>query len=92
LVGTEFKTTSPSWRPPSLRPFLLSLSYSLSPSFSLFLLFFVFTEFKTGEHGHLAIVQEANREYADRDPFYEAIGVVTLEDIIEEIIQQVNKG
>lgn len=42
-------------------------------------------EFKKG-HSHLAMVQRVNSE-GDGDPFYEAIGIVTLEDILEEIIQ-----
>lgn len=42
-------------------------------------------EFKKG-HSHLAVVQRVNSE-GDLDPFYEAIGIVTLEDILEEIIQ-----
>ena len=42
-------------------------------------------EFKSGQ-SHLAVVQRVNNE-GDGDPFYEAIGIVTLEDILEEIIQ-----
>ncbi|XP_068746703.1 metal transporter CNNM2-like [Montipora capricornis] len=42
-------------------------------------------EFKKG-HSHLAVVQCVNNE-GSGDPFYEAIGIVTLEDILEEIIQ-----
>jgi len=47
----------------------------------------MFDEFKSGEKGHLALVQEVNND-GDSDPFYETVGLVTLEDIIEEIIQQ----
>ena len=47
----------------------------------------MFDEFKSGEKGHLALVQEVNND-GDADPFYETVGLVTLEDIIEEIIQQ----
>ena len=47
----------------------------------------MFDEFKSGEKGHMAVVQEVNSE-GDGDPFYEAVGLVTIEDIIEEIIQQ----
>merc|ERR1719508_39813 len=46
----------------------------------------MFNEFKSGEKGHLAVVQEINNE-GEGDPFYETVGLVTLEDIIEEIIQ-----
>lgn len=42
-------------------------------------------EFKKG-HSHLAVVHRVNNE-GSGDPFYEAIGIVTLEDILEEIIQ-----
>lgn len=42
-------------------------------------------DFKKG-HSHLAVVQRVNSE-GSGDPFYEAIGIVTLEDILEEIIQ-----
>ena len=47
----------------------------------------MFNEFKSGEKGHMAFIQEVN-DTGDGDPFYETIGLVTLEDIIEEIIQQ----
>lgn len=35
---------------------------------------------------HLAIVQRVNNE-CKGDPFYEVLGVVTLEDVIEELIK-----
>ncbi|KAF5911351.1 hypothetical protein HPG69_019720 [Diceros bicornis minor] len=43
----------------------------------------------TGEatgKSHLAIVQRVNNE-GEGDPFYEVLGIVTLEDVIEEIIK-----
>ncbi|XP_019635755.1 PREDICTED: metal transporter CNNM4-like isoform X13 [Branchiostoma belcheri] len=42
-------------------------------------------EFRKG-HSHMAFVQRVNSE-GEGDPFYEMIGVVTLEDVIEEIIK-----
>ncbi|KAI4816919.1 hypothetical protein KUCAC02_009219 [Chaenocephalus aceratus] len=49
---------------------------------------------KTGRHAggvkkgnsHMAIVQKVNNE-GEGDPFYEVLGLVTLEDVIEEIIK-----
>ncbi|GJD05679.1 Metal transporter CNNM2 [Galdieria sulphuraria] len=41
-------------------------------------------EFKSGR-GHLAVVYKVNNE-GPTDPFYQNIGIVTLEDVIEEII------
>ncbi|XP_072413219.1 metal transporter CNNM1 isoform X2 [Chiloscyllium punctatum] len=45
----------------------------------------VLEDFKKGK-SHLAIVQRVNNE-GEGDPFYEVMGIVTLEDIIEEIIK-----
>ncbi|XP_039088334.1 metal transporter CNNM3 [Hyaena hyaena] len=45
----------------------------------------VLEEFKRG-NSHLAIVQRVNNE-GEGDPFYEVLGLVTLEDVIEEIIK-----
>ncbi|NXG11586.1 CNNM4 protein, partial [Sakesphorus luctuosus] len=42
-------------------------------------------EFKQGK-SHLAIVHKVNNE-GEGDPFYEVLGLVTLEDVIEEIIK-----
>ncbi|XP_053274847.1 LOW QUALITY PROTEIN: metal transporter CNNM1-like [Pleuronectes platessa] len=42
-------------------------------------------EFKKGK-SHLAVVQRVNNE-GEGDPFYEVMGIVTLEDVIEEIIK-----
>ncbi|XP_039624229.1 metal transporter CNNM3 isoform X2 [Polypterus senegalus] len=42
-------------------------------------------EFKKGK-SHMAIVQKVNNE-GEGDPFYEVLGLVTLEDVIEEIIR-----
>eukprot|EP00118_Oscarella_pearsei_P011896 m.83533 g.83533 ORF g.83533 m.83533 type:complete len:707 (+) comp36353_c0_seq2:67-2187(+) len=38
------------------------------------------------ERNHMAIVKRVNDE-GENDPFYEVVGVITLEDVIEEIIQ-----
>ncbi|RXM27401.1 Metal transporter CNNM2 [Acipenser ruthenus] len=40
----------------------------------------------TAGKSHLAIVQRVNNE-GEGDPFYEVLGIVTLEDVIEEIIK-----
>ncbi|XP_072534081.1 metal transporter CNNM1 isoform X1 [Salminus brasiliensis] len=45
----------------------------------------VLEQFKKGKN-HLAIVQRVNNE-GEGDPFYEVMGIVTLEDVIEEIIK-----
>lgn len=42
-------------------------------------------EFKTGK-SHMAFIRRVIDD-GDRDPIYEIIGIVTLEDVIEEIIQ-----
>ncbi|XP_045128204.1 unextended protein-like isoform X1 [Portunus trituberculatus] len=47
----------------------------------------MFKEFKEGNKGHMAFVQCVNSE-GDCDPFYEVLGLVTLEDVIEELIQE----
>uniref|UniRef100_A0A1B0D3X4 Uncharacterized protein n=1 Tax=Phlebotomus papatasi TaxID=29031 RepID=A0A1B0D3X4_PHLPP len=46
----------------------------------------MFKQFKEGNKGHMAFVHRVNSE-GDGDPFYETIGLVTLEDVIEEMIQ-----
>ncbi|XP_011502174.1 PREDICTED: metal transporter CNNM4 isoform X2 [Ceratosolen solmsi marchali] len=46
----------------------------------------MFKQFKEGHKGHMAFVQRVNSE-GEGDPFYEVIGLVTLEDVIEELIQ-----
>lgn len=46
----------------------------------------IFKEFKEGRKGHMAFVHRVNRE-GEGDPFYETVGLVTLEDVIEELIQ-----
>ncbi|XP_048474662.1 metal transporter CNNM3 [Rhincodon typus] len=45
----------------------------------------VLEEFKKGK-SHMAMVQKVNNE-GDGDPFYEVLGLVTLGDVIEEIIK-----
>lgn len=39
-----------------------------------------------GIKGHMAFVHRVNSE-GEGDPFYETIGLITLEDVIEELIQ-----
>ncbi|KAJ2938677.1 hypothetical protein O0L34_g12004 [Tuta absoluta] len=46
----------------------------------------MFKQFKDGHKGHMAFVHRINSE-GEGDPFYETIGLVTLEDVIEEMIQ-----
>ncbi|KAB0803311.1 hypothetical protein PPYR_00281 [Photinus pyralis] len=46
----------------------------------------MFKTFKEGNKGHMAFVQRVNSE-GELDPFYETIGLITLEDVIEELIQ-----
>uniref|UniRef100_A0A182PE21 CNNM transmembrane domain-containing protein n=1 Tax=Anopheles epiroticus TaxID=199890 RepID=A0A182PE21_9DIPT len=46
----------------------------------------MFKEFKTGEFGHMAFVHNVNSD-GEGDPFYYTLGLITLEDVIEELIQ-----
>jgi CBS domain containing-hemolysin-like protein len=39
-----------------------------------------------GSRGHMAFVQKVNDE-GPGDPYYETIGVVTMEDVLEELLQ-----
>ncbi|KAF0034278.1 hypothetical protein F2P81_014344 [Scophthalmus maximus] len=59
------------------RPLLLSRSLPVTLSLQL--------KVADGK-SHLAIVQKVNNE-GEGDPFYEVLGLVTLEDVIEEIIK-----
>jgi len=45
----------------------------------------VLRELKTGR-SHMALVRDVNNSVDDQDPFYELKGIITLEDIIEEIL------
>uniref|UniRef100_A0A7S3LGG6 CNNM transmembrane domain-containing protein n=1 Tax=Amphora coffeiformis TaxID=265554 RepID=A0A7S3LGG6_9STRA len=45
----------------------------------------VLRDLKQGK-SHMALVQDVNNEDESKDPFYEVKGIITLEDIIEEII------
>ncbi len=45
----------------------------------------VLRELKTGRT-HMALVRDVNNEDENQDPFYEIKGIITLEDIIEEIL------
>uniref|UniRef100_A0A182J2L4 Uncharacterized protein n=1 Tax=Anopheles atroparvus TaxID=41427 RepID=A0A182J2L4_ANOAO len=46
----------------------------------------MFREFKSGKIGHMAFIQSVNSD-GDGDPFYETHGLITFEDVIEELIQ-----
>ncbi|XP_046658340.1 unextended protein isoform X2 [Homalodisca vitripennis] len=46
----------------------------------------LFKQFKEGIKGHMAFVHRVNNE-GEGDPFYETVGLITLEDVIEELIQ-----
>ncbi|XP_050438550.1 unextended protein isoform X2 [Adelges cooleyi] len=46
----------------------------------------LFKQFKEGIKGHMAFVHRVNNE-GEGDPFYETVGIITLEDVIEELIQ-----
>jgi metal transporter CNNM len=45
----------------------------------------VLRELKLGR-SHMALVRDVNKEDDSQDPFYEVRGIITLEDIIEEIL------
>ena len=38
------------------------------------------------ERSHIAIVRSVNDKDTTRDPFYETCGIITMEDILEEIL------
>lgn len=52
----------------------------------LLLIEYAYLSIDSGHKGHMAFVQRVNNE-GEGDPFYEVIGLVTLEDVIEELIQ-----
>lgn len=45
----------------------------------------VLRELKQGR-SHMALVRDVNKNDSDQDPFYEIKGIITLEDVIEEIL------
>lgn len=46
----------------------------------------IILDFDVGIKGHMAFVHRVNNE-GEGDPFYETVGIITLEDVIEELIQ-----
>ncbi|CAL8077533.1 unnamed protein product [Orchesella dallaii] len=47
---------------------------------------FMFKAFREGSRGHMAFVQRVNDE-GPGDPYYETVGMLTMEDVLEEILQ-----
>lgn len=47
---------------------------------------YMFRTFREGSRGHMAFVQRINDE-GPGDPFYQTIGLVTFEDVLEELLQ-----
>ncbi|ODM89958.1 Metal transporter CNNM4 [Orchesella cincta] len=47
---------------------------------------FMFKAFREGSRGHMAFVQRVNDD-SSGDPIYETIGMLTMEDVLEEILQ-----
>ncbi|KAK4336791.1 hypothetical protein RND71_043570 [Anisodus tanguticus] len=47
---------------------------------------YAFTLFKEGK-SHMAFVVRVSEEHDEKDPHYEVIGLVTLEDVLEEVLQ-----
>ncbi|OXA64215.1 metal transporter CNNM4 [Folsomia candida] len=47
---------------------------------------YMFRTFREGNKGHMAFVQQINDE-GEGDPFYQTIGLVTFEDVLEELLQ-----
>uniref|UniRef100_A0A667G5P3 Metal transporter n=1 Tax=Lynx canadensis TaxID=61383 RepID=A0A667G5P3_LYNCA len=73
-------TTAPPSRPSPASITIQCILSSMTPSWMP-----CWRSFKKGK-SHLAIVQKVNNE-GEGDPFYEVLGLVTLEDVIEEIIK-----
>lgn len=51
----------------------------------------VLTFFKKG-HSHMAVVTKVEQTDADKDPTLKMIGIITLEDIIEELVDKKDDG
>ncbi|CAG7730498.1 unnamed protein product [Allacma fusca] len=47
---------------------------------------YMFRAFREGNRGHMAFVQRVNDD-GPGDPYYETIGIVTMEDVLEELLQ-----
>ena len=70
---------------PPIRELLPHFNRHLPRVFDDVLLGDMLKEFKAGR-SHMAVVRRIMNEDGPGDPFYENVGVITLEDIIEEII------
>ncbi|KAJ8960622.1 hypothetical protein NQ318_013914, partial [Aromia moschata] len=91
-VGPEKCSTSRTWRssiPTTTPPLKTLCQFYQNPCNFVFedvTLDVMFKIFKEGNKGHMAFVHRVNNE-GEGDPFYETIGLITLEDVIEELIQ-----
>jgi hypothetical protein len=50
--------------------------------------FYFFIHFSVQAHWHIALVRELRNEDDNVDPLFATVGVITLEDVIEEMLQR----